>query len=164
MSSSPTDVASMLITQPWPIHLKLIGTSCMVSYIGHNTRHRNLRYFDHSQQKNIRIKTQWSLLATWLFIESLFRLTTKKSSKVLITGLCEGNRHRPVYLHKETVMLKVCSCHYNTISTLTWWRHQMETFSALMALFCGEFNGHRWIPHTKARDAELWCFLCSAPE
>ena len=22
----------------------------------------------------------------------------------------------------------------------------------------------RWIPHTKARDAELWCFLWSAPE
>ena len=23
---------------------------------------------------------------------------------------------------------------------------------------------HRWIPHTKASDAELWCFLWSAPE
>ena len=29
---------------------------------------------------------------------------------------------------------------------------------------CGEFTGHRWIPRTKARDAELWCFLWSAPE
>ena len=27
----------------------------------------------------------------------------------------------------------------------------------------GEFTGHRWIPLTKARDAELWCFLWSAP-
>ena len=27
---------------------------------------------------------------------------------------------------------------------------------------CGEFTGHRWIPLTKASDAELWCFydLC----
>ena len=25
-----------------------------------------------------------------------------------------------------------------------------------------EFTGHRWIPHTKASDAELWCFLWSA--
>ena len=33
-----------------------------------------------------------------------------------------------------------------------WWRHQMEAFSAL------PFTGHRWIPHTKASDAELWCF------
>ena len=28
---------------------------------------------------------------------------------------------------------------------------------------CGEFTGHRWIPFTKASDAELWCFLWSAP-
>ena len=26
---------------------------------------------------------------------------------------------------------------------------------------CGEFTGHRWIPRTKASDAELWCFLRS---
>ena len=23
---------------------------------------------------------------------------------------------------------------------------------------CGQFTGSRWIPHTKASDAELWCF------
>ena len=28
----------------------------------------------------------------------------------------------------------------------------------------GEFTGHRWIPLTKASDAELWCFLWSTPE
>ena len=28
----------------------------------------------------------------------------------------------------------------------------------------GEFTGHRWIPHTKASDAELWCFRSSACE
>ena len=28
---------------------------------------------------------------------------------------------------------------------------------------CGEFTGLRWIPQTKASDAELWCFLWSAP-
>ena len=27
---------------------------------------------------------------------------------------------------------------------------------------CGEFTGPRWISHTKASDAELWCFLWSA--
>ena len=26
-------------------------------------------------------------------------------------------------------------------------------------LLCGEFTGDRWIPCTKASDAELWCFL-----
>ena len=29
---------------------------------------------------------------------------------------------------------------------------------------CGEFTGDRWIPLTKASDAEIWCFLWSAPE
>ena len=29
---------------------------------------------------------------------------------------------------------------------------------------CGEFTDHRWIPRTKASDAELWCFLWSAHE
>ena len=38
---------------------------------------------------------------------------------------------------------------------MPWWRHQMETFSALLAL-CA------WSPvnsSQKASDAELWCFL-----
>ena len=28
---------------------------------------------------------------------------------------------------------------------------------------CWEFTGHRWIPHTEASDAELWClfFICA---
>ena len=29
---------------------------------------------------------------------------------------------------------------------------------------CQESTGHRWIPRTKASDAELWCFLRSTPE
>ena len=29
---------------------------------------------------------------------------------------------------------------------------------------CGEFTGDRWIPHTKATNAELWCFLWSVSE
>ena len=28
---------------------------------------------------------------------------------------------------------------------------------------CRRFTGHRWIPLTKASDAELWCFHWSAP-
>ena len=30
-------------------------------------------------------------------------------------------------------------------------------------ILCGEFTGHRWIPHTKASDAVLWClfFICA---
>ena len=28
----------------------------------------------------------------------------------------------------------------------------------------GQFNGHQWIPRTKASDAELWCFIWFVPE
>ena len=31
-------------------------------------------------------------------------------------------------------------------------------------LLCEKFTGRRWIPLTQASDAELWCFLWSAPE
>ena len=36
-----------------------------------------------------------------------------------------------------------------------WWRHQMETFSALLALCAG----NSLVILTKASDAELWCFF-----
>ena len=29
---------------------------------------------------------------------------------------------------------------------------------------CEEYTGHRWFPLTKANDAEILCFLWSAPE
>ena len=45
-----------------------------------------------------------------------------------------------------------------------WWRHEVETFFALLALLCKISTGHRWIPLTKASNAELRCFLWSALE
>ena len=70
---------------------------------------------------------------------------------------------------------------------ISWWRHQREKFSALLAFvrgihrspvnsphkgpwhgalvflwnapLCGEFTCYWWIPHTKVRDTELWCFF-----
>ena len=44
-----------------------------------------------------------------------------------------------------------------TICRKSRWRHQIEAFSA--GLLCGELTGHRLIPHTKARNAELWFFF-----
>ena len=47
--------------------------------------------------------------------------------------------------------------------------HDMMTSSngdnfRVTGLLCGEFTGPRWIPHTNASDAELWCPLRSASE
>ena len=49
-------------------------------------------------------------------------------------------------------------------SSNAWWRHQMETFFRATGHLGGEFTGLRWILRTKANDAELLCFLWSAPE
>ena len=49
------------------------------------------------------------------------------------------------------------STHWDRV-THTWWRHQMEAFSALLAFGAGN-SRYRWIPHTKASDAENWCFF-----
>ena len=57
-----------------------------------------------------------------------------------------------------------------------YFRHQLECVARIMmtssnrnifhatGLLCGELTGDRWIPDIKANDAELWCFLWSAPE
>ena len=49
-------------------------------------------------------------------------------------------------------------CSWYTPHTATWWHHQMETFSALLAL-CEGNSPVRWIHITKASDTDLWCFL-----
>ena len=56
-----------------------------------------------------------------------------------------------IWLHRSSVQVM-------SDSTKSWWRHQMEIFFELLA------TGPRWIPRTKASDAELWCFLWSASE
>ena len=38
------------------------------------------------------------------------------------------------------------------------------SFFRVTGPLCGEFTGPLWIPHTKASDAKLWCFLWFAPE
>ena len=38
------------------------------------------------------------------------------------------------------------------------------TIFRVTGLLCGEFTSHWWSPRTKASNAELWCFLWSAPE
>ena len=48
--------------------------------------------------------------------------------------------------------------------SVTWWRHLMDTFFRVTGHLCGEFTGPRWIPRTKACDAELWSFLWFASE
>ena len=49
-------------------------------------------------------------------------------------------------------------CHLNIMTS---WN---ENIFDITGPFYREFTGHWWIPLTKASDAELWCFLWSAPK
>ena len=61
---------------------------------------------------------------------------------------------------------------YHTIheNVMTWthFPHMMTSSNGnifrVTGHLCGKFTGPRWIPCTKASDAELWCFLWSATE
>ena len=50
------------------------------------------------------------------------------------------------------------------MSCYAWWRHQVETFSALLAICVRGIHRSPVNSRTKASDAELWCFLWCAPE
>ena len=59
---------------------------------------------------------------------------------------------------------EVCSSNGYPMS----WDHRMTSSNGnifrVTGPLCGEFTGRRWIPLTKASDAELWCFLWSLSE
>ena len=66
-------------------------------------------------------------------------------------GLCSGITHpRSAY----------GGCKYSTHGDVIKWKH----IPLYWPFVCEEYTGPRWIPRTKASDAELWCFLWSAPE
>ena len=77
------------------------------------------------------------------------------------TGSSSGRKFGLGVLHYATTV-RNASCKAS-FAHISWWRHQMETLSALLP-FDGKSTGHRCIPLTKSSDAELWCFLWSAPE
>ena len=75
--------------------------------------------------------------------------------------------HNRDYLIKIPLVTKLPAMRkdYNYCSpwrSLTWWRHQVETLSRYWHFVRGI---HRSPVHslTKASDAEIWCFLWSAP-
>ena len=52
-------------------------------------------------------------------------------------------------------------------STNTWQAMMTSSSGNILRVtghLCGEFTDPWWIPHTKASDAEVWCFLWSASE
>ena len=83
------------------------------------------------------------LLVLLLFVQQFVRANNNENIKFPYFGLCEE-------IHWWPVDFMMTSSNGNILR--------------VTGPLCGEFTGPRWIPRTKASDAELWCFLWSAPE
>ena len=100
---------------------------------------------------------QMTISASWLFPCSfnftIYRLTESRE------WAC-----RPVVIVGTITLVPSYSC--QAIENLR--DHMMTSWNGnilrVTGHLCGEFTGPRWIPRTKANDAELWCFLWSAPK
>ena len=115
-------------------------------------------------------------------LNRLFRRRSKKTSKLRVTGLCAGNspvtgefpaqlasyaknvsirwRHHDLF-YFDSIFTKVPS--YGSIwqyhDDVIKWKHFPRNWT-----FVRGIHRSRWIPHTKASDAELWCLLWSGSE
>ena len=115
----------------------------------------------------------------------LFRRKSKKTSKLRVTGLCAGNSpgtgEFPAQMasyaenvsiwwrhHERRTMFKQFVIRTWSLQTPTYFdwslSESMMTSSngnifRVTGPLCGKFTGRRWIPRTKASDAELLCFL-----
>ena len=114
---------------------------------------------------------------------------SKKTSKLRVTGLCTGNSPvtgeflAQMAINVENVsiwwrhhkLFDVCQLPStkevppNFVSKKDQYQNTMmtspnENFFRVTGPVWEETTGNRWIPLTKASDAELWCFLWSAPE
>ena len=84
------------------------------------------------------------------------------------------HHHLSITLIQLTFFGKLC-CYFMAtciVHNSSWWKLtiSLEMYIDMMTSsngnifrvtghLCGEFTGPRWIPHTKASDAELWCFF-----
>ena len=102
----------------------------------------------------------------WLYNYNFFRWfrdvlkVGSKSDSSIDLNVFDDDWRAAWWRASETgIMAKVC---------LNYLKHMMTSSNGnifrVAGPLCGEFTGPRWIPLTKASDAELWYFLWSAPE
>ena len=103
----------------------------------------------------------------------------KKTAKIRVTGLCAGNspvtgefpaqrasnaENVSIWWRHHGMVGADCNVACNATSSVIMMASSNRNFFGVTDLLWGESTGHRWIPLTKAIDAELWCFLGSTPE
>ena len=155
---------------PWPgrsgmYHLALgVGLTCR-TFLSLHWRHN-----DHDSVSNHQ--------PHGCLLNRLFRRRSKKTSKLRVTGLCVGNSPGPVnsphrgpvtrkmFPFDDVIIIKTTTftCKPNDVLVVEMMTSSNGSIFSVTGPLCVEFTGYRWIPLTKASDAELWCFLWSAPE
>ena len=88
---------------------------------------------------------------------------------IIMAGIYRRDRHRLILALWRTENWWNVGIHINLVLCLIICNKYIMTSSngniiRVTGHLCGEFTGHRWIPRTKACDAELWYILWSAPE
>ena len=125
-----------------------------------NSRKRNPCPHSHERIKN---RPPWMIYKIWMpYFDSLLRDTdiimfnyqTKLSTIILM------NIYFHISIHFGTISMNMSR---NSICQTMMTSSNGNIFRVAGPL-CGKFIARRWIPHTKASEAELWCFLWSAPE
>ena len=75
----------------------------------------------------------------------------------------QGYSHGHKYDFVKKMLLILFLVLYNAIWNRSTWRFMMTSSNGnifrVTGPLCEEFTGPRWIPHAKASDPELWCFL-----
>ena len=106
---------------------------------------------------------QWFTATQAIGFSSTYRLSTIELYTKYITRYGTGVmavQPKPIATMEESIqehlegLAKTNSCLLVYMMTSS----SGNTFR-VTGLLCEEFTGHRWIPHTKASDAELWCLL-----
>ena len=92
-----------------------------------------------SHVKYLIVHVLWSRFLTRLY-GTLWTLTQTTTTDVPLVTINEGGR---AMVHTAKYMMTSSN----------------GNFFRVTGFLCGEFTGHRWIPRTKASDAELWCFF-----
>ena len=113
---------------------------------------RHITSLGHNEWRRFRSPT------TWIFVQQHVQANKNRNAKAPLV-LYEGDPPLPGRCGK---------CFHVMIASWSWSCDMMTSSNGnifrVIGPLCGEFTSHRWIPRTKAGDAELWCFLWSAPE
>ena len=91
-------------------------------------------------------------------------IETPKSSQFILqhkVNICTKYKQDPLNIVHWRV---VKNQDWNTTQCVLMMTSSNGSIFRVTGHLCGEFTGPRWIPHTKASDAELWYLLWSEPE